>query len=495
MEELKGGPPPPRNGNGVGKLFRKLGCLLGLIAADVAALLAAVCAAYLLRSQLLTRLIRFDQSPLSLQSQISSIFPLGALIIVVMFAFNKLYTRRLTFWQEARGLFKSTALTFILIMTVVFVSRRYTEFSRIVVILTGLLSLALFPVFRLLMKKFLGWIHLWKKRVIILGTGETAELAARGIQKNPVLGYEIAGFLSDRQEDIGRVLVDDIKVIGRINQIAALMPKHNIQDIIVAMPEISTSRLVKLIERSEEYAETIRFIPGLGSLFTMGVEVEDLGDVLGLSVARNLTKPWNIATKRIMEFILALVSFIVLFPLFMVIAVAIRLDSPGPVIFSQERLGMRNRVFRLFKFRSMHIDSDSKLQDHLERNPEVKEEWHRYQKIKNGDPRVTRVGRIVRKYSLDEIPQLLNILRGQMSLVGPRPYLPREIDEIGDSYHIISQVKPGITGLWQVSGRNDLPFKERLFLDEFYIRNWSIWLDVVILFKTIKVLIRQEGAF
>lgn len=495
MDRLRMNTLPPRNGNGVVNLLRKLSCLLGLLAADLAALLTGICIAHLLRSHLLTRLIRFDQAPLSLRSQIESIFPMGALIIVIIFSFTKLYTRRLTFWQEVRGLFKSIALTSVLIMTVVFISRRYTEFSRVVVVLTGLLSFALFPVFRLFIKKFLAKIHLWKKRVIILGTGETARLVARSIRKNPVLGYEIAGFLSDAAEDVGRPLVDDIKVIGQIGQIAEMMPKHNIQDIIVAMPDISTSRLVEMIERSEEYAETIRFIPGLGSLFTMGVEVEDLGDVLGLSVARNLTKPWNIATKRVMEFILALLLFIILLPLFLLIAVAIKLDSRGPAILVQKRLGMKNRVFRLFKFRSMYVDADSKLSDYLEKNPDVREEWRKFQKIKNRDPRVTRVGRIVRKYSLDEIPQLLNIMRGDMSLVGPRPYLPREIDEIGGSYHIISQVKPGITGLWQVSGRNDLPFKERLFLDEFYIRNWSIWLDVVILFKTVKVLVRREGAF
>lgn len=465
------------------------------MASDLAALLATVCIAHLLRSQLLNRLIHFDQAPLSLRSQIDSIFPMGALIIVIIFSFNKLYTRRLTFWQEVRGLFKSVALSFILIMTVVFLSRRYTDFSRVVVLLAGLLSFALFPVFRLLIKKFLARIKLWKKRVIILGTGETAGLVAGSIRKNPILGYEIAGFLSETPEDIGRALFDNIKVIGQINQIAELMPMHNVQDIIVAMPDISTSRLVELIERSEEYAETIRFIPGLGSLFTMGVEVEDLGDVMGLAVARNLTKPWNIVTKRVMEFVLALLLFILLLPLFLIIAAAIKLDSRGPVILVQNRLGLKNKVFRLFKFRSMYVDSDAKLKAHLEKNPIVREEWRKYQKLKNGDPRVTRVGRVVRKYSLDEIPQLLNILRGDMSLVGPRPYLPREIDEIGASYHIISQVKPGITGLWQVSGRNDLPFKERLFLDEFYIRNWSMWLDVVILFKTVKVLVRQEGAF
>ena len=125
----------------------------------------------------------------------------------------------------------------------------------------------------------------------------------------------------------------------------------------------------------------------------------------------------------------------------------------------------------------------------------AKDEWKKYQKIKKDDPRVTRVGKFIRKFSLDELPQLINILKGDMNLVGPRPYMPREKEDIGRSFPIISRVKPGMTGLWQVRGRNVLSFKDRLVLDEFYIRNWSLWLDIVILFKTVKVLITQEGAY
>ena len=143
----------------------------------------------------------------------------------------------------------------------------------------------------------------------------------------------------------------------------------------------------------------------------------------------------------------------------------------------------------------MYVDGDLRLNKYLKENLQAKNEWKKYLKIKKNDPRVTRVGKFIRKYSLDELPQFINIIKGDMSLVGPRPYMPRETEKIGKSYEIISRVKPGITGLWQVRGRNILPFKERILLDEYYIRNWSLWLDIVILIKTMRVLITREGAY
>ena len=256
------------------------------------------------------------------------------------------------------------------------------------------------------------------------------------------------------------------------------------------------NKLKKVIEECEKTAETIRVIPSAGNLFTVGVEIEKFGDILSLSVARALIKPWNIWLKGLFEIIVAFILSIFLLPVFLCIGLAIRIDSRGPVFFTQDRLGWKNKeIFKFYKFRSMYIDGESKLEKYFSENPRAKKEWDRYQKLKENDPRVTRVGKFIRKYSLDELPQLINIFKRDMNLVGPRPYLPREIKVIAESHQIISRVKPGITGMWQVRGRNLLSFKERLLLDEFYIRNWSLWLDIVILFKTIKVLITREGAY
>ncbi len=209
----------------------------------------------------------------------------------------------------------------------------------------------------------------------------------------------------------------------------------------------------------------------------------------------HLLKPKNLIIKKSLSLILALISCVVLIPWFLIIAAAILLDSRGPVFYSQDRVGKDGKLFKIFKFRSMHIDADLQFDALLERDLSARAEWKEFQKIRGKDPRVTRVGRFLRKWSLDELPQLLNVLRGDMSLIGPRPYLPREQERIRERGRLIFQIDPGITGLWQVRGRNLLTFDDRLHLDEFYIHNWSFWLDTVILLKTVRVLLRNEGAF
>ena len=317
---------------------------------------------------------------------------------------------------------------------------------------------------------------------------------AREIDNNDVLGYEIVGFLTNDRDLVGRD-VGGYKIVGEISNFECLSKTYGVRDIIIALSNISQEKLLKILTQFENRAETVRIIPRLGNVFTMGVETECFGDVLSLSVVRNLTKPWNKLVKNIFEFILVLILTLIFLPLFIIIAIFIKLSSPGPIFFIQERMGMENKIFKCFKFRSMYIDSDKRLKNYLHKNSEASKEWEKYRKLKKNDPRVTGIGKIIRKFSLDELPQIINFFKREMNLVGPRPYMPVEKVLMGDSCKVISRVKPGITGLWQVRGRNILPFNERLLLDEFYIRNWSLWMDITILIKTIKVFITREGAF
>jgi undecaprenyl-phosphate galactose phosphotransferase len=165
------------------------------------------------------------------------------------------------------------------------------------------------------------------------------------------------------------------------------------------------------------------------------------------------------------------------------------------VFFRQERMGRGRRLFRCVKFRTMYVDGDARLHAHLRARPERRAEWERFRKLKSFDPRVTRVGRVLRRLSIDELPQLINVWRNEMSLVGPRPYLPVEAERMGDFRETVLKAPPGITGLWQVSGRNDLTFEQRLRLDEYYVRNWSLWMDVVVLLKTVTAVLRRHGAY
>lgn len=180
-------------------------------------------------------------------------------------------------------------------------------------------------------------------------------------------------------------------------------------------------------------------------------------------------------------------------PLFLILALLIKIESEGPVFYLQHRLGLNKKLFLLFKFRSMRIDGDRILEEFLSKNPPLREEWERYKKLKSFDPRLTRVGKFIRKYNIDELPQFINVLKGDMTLVGPRPYLPREINDMGNYVDIILKVKPGLAGPWQVSGRNELTFKERLEIDANYVRNRSLKSDVVYLLKTVLVTLKGTG--
>jgi len=197
--------------------------------------------------------------------------------------------------------------------------------------------------------------------------------------------------------------------------------------------------------------------------------------------------------KRLLDLLLCAISLVFTFPLFLVLAFLIRLDSPGPAVFVQKRLGKNGLEFDLLKFRTMCIDADMKLPTILENDGTLRHEYEKYHKLKN-DPRVTRIGKFLRKTSLDELPQLWNVIRGEMNLVGPRAYLPSERAKMGEYVNVIHRVAPGLTGWWQVMGRHDVEFESRLKMDEYYISNFSLWMDFFIVIKTVWIVLTGKGA-
>ncbi|WP_416672717.1 sugar transferase [Egbenema bharatensis] len=199
-------------------------------------------------------------------------------------------------------------------------------------------------------------------------------------------------------------------------------------------------------------------------------------------------------TKFLIDLAATLIGGLILLPLIVMIAILVRLDSSGPIFYSQIRIGQGGHHFKAWKFRTMVRDAEQSLQDYLDKHPELKDAWIRDRKLRY-DPRVTRVGRFLRRTSLDELPQLWNILRGEMSLVGPRPIVDEEVERYGSKFELYKKVIPGLTGLWQISGRNNITYEERVNLDAYYVRNWSVWLDVYILLRTLWVVITAEGAY
>ena len=213
-----------------------------------------------------------------------------------------------------------------------------------------------------------------------------------------------------------------------------------------------------------------------------------------LEHCNRLMLPGSRLSKRLLDLFLLLVTLPISLPIMLTLAALIKLTSTGPVFFRQARIGEGGHVFYAYKFRTMRPDAAELLEKYLRDHPELRRQWEDDHKLKD-DPRITTIGRFLRKVSLDELPQLLNVLKGEMSLVGPRPIVKAEVERYGASFQLYASVLPGITGLWQVSGRNDVSYEERIGFDEFYVRNWSLWLDLYILLRTIRVVICREGAY
>ena len=465
-----------------------------LILSDLAVLFLSLWIAHFIRSDILIYLSpKFKILPvLSIRVFLNHFYM--ASVWLLIFAYEKLYTKRYPLWEEIRVLLKGTTLSSALIMIMIFITKKQMPFSRTILVLTWLLSLFLFPFFRYLTKLFLVKFHLWKKKLIIIGANEAGYFVAQNVQKNKTMGYEIIGFLDDDPQKIGQ-RIHGIEVMGPVAELKDIAQNIDSRDIIISMPDLQKEELSGLIRSCESISESLWLVPQTGDLITTEVELETLGQALTLNIKKNLAKPWNTFIKGVFEKLLTILAVIVSSPLLLLTAVAIKLDSRGPVLFFQKRLGHGKKIFNMYKFRSMYVDSEELLSDYLIKNVAAKKEWEKYKKLKTYDPRLTKVGTILRKFSLDELPQLFNVLFGKMSLVGPRPYLMEELE--GREYFIdlISKVKPGITGLWQVSGRSELPFEKRLVLDEFYIRNWSLWLDIGILFKSFRVPFSSKGAY
>ena len=213
-----------------------------------------------------------------------------------------------------------------------------------------------------------------------------------------------------------------------------------------------------------------------------------------LGIKNNLAKKTNRRIKRVFDIVLGLIICIPATIIILLCYIWVKIDSKGPAFFNAKRIGKNGKEFTCYKFRSMYMNADEILDNYLAKNPEARREWNEFQKLHDFDPRVTKAGKIMRKTSLDELPQIFNVLKGEMSLVGPRPYLPREAELMGEYKQIIITTVPGITGYWQVNGRSDVTFEGRLKMDNWYIRNWSIWMDIELLFKTIKAVFCSKGA-
>ena len=366
-------------------------------------------------------------------------------IWLAVFGYEKLYMKRRGIWEETRTLVRSASIASAFVLLVMTFTRTQLIYSRWVIVLAWAFSLILLPLSRRLVKTVLFHLNLWKKRVIIIGSKDSMASVIRSISQNRILGYQISGSLTEDRSLIGST-IEGVDVLGHYDDIEIWQARTKFEDIVIAFPDIPGDRLIELIRRWDGVAETLRFVPRTGELITSGVEIENIGRIMSLTFRKNLLKPWNILIKAAFDFLASVILLVPFTALGLIIAAAVKFDSAGPVIFTQARFGKRGRPIKIIKFRSMRIDADARLEAHLRDHPEAREEWAQFKKLRNGDPRVTRVGGFLRRHSLDELPQILNVLFGQMSLVGPRPYIEEELAEVQQMKSVLGQARPGITG-------------------------------------------------
>jgi len=473
---------------------KKIISFFALVITDIIVVLLSFYLANLIRGEILVLVFKRYRSIGMFPFSTYLSYCFMVLVWILVFSYEKLYTKRFPFWEEVKTLIKSATFSSAFIMIAIFLAKAEVNFSRTTVVLAWVLSLFLFPLFRFIVKTSLIRFNLWKKKLIMVGVHETSLQVIRNIKKNRTMGYEVTALIEDSPELIGKTFAG-IRVLGPLSKIAEISKTYQSKDIMVATPHKSRKEFKKILSLCEQNCESMWIIPRSGDFITEGVNIEVIGDIFTLYLKRNLVKPWNLLLKNFFEILFALFLVVLTMPIFLVTALMIKLDTKGNIFFVQERIGKDKKLFHLYKFRSMYNDNETRLIKYLESDEKARGEWEKYKKLKNYDPRITRVGRLIRKFSLDELPQLFNVLKGNMSIVGPRPYLPEEVKDSDQSLSTITRVKPGLTGLWQVSGRSNLPFDERLRIDEYYIRNWSVWMDIVILLKSLRILFSQKGAF
>jgi Undecaprenyl-phosphate galactose phosphotransferase WbaP len=394
--------------------------------------------------------------------------------------------------DELRWLSLSTTLIYMVVGSAIFLSRSGEVYSRLIFLIAWAASLLVVPIARGLARTLFARRAWWGCPILILGAGKTGEMVLRTLLRHPGLGLKPVMILDDNPHTHGELY--GIPVRGGIELAPKVAESTGIHWALVAMPGVGPRRLVEILESYGHTFAHLLVIPDLFGLASLWVAPQDLGGILALNVRQQLLLPLPRLTKAWIDLSLALLIGGLCLPVLVVLALLIKLDSRGPIFYSQTRIGQGGRAFQAIKFRTMAVNADQLLARYLQDQPELRRLWQQDHKLKK-DPRLTRVGRWLRRTSLDELPQLWNVLRGDMSLVGPRPIIAAEISRYGEIYPLYTRVKPGLTGLWQVSGRNNISYAERVNLDAYYVRNWSVWLDAYILLRTPWVVVTAEGAY
>ena len=416
------------------------------------------------------------------------------LIYVVYLHICESYTRNKQFWRIIAGIFKASIYAIFNCVILLYIIHIAEFISRLYMGFLGIFAFLFIVLFRYIIKKLLDSLQVLKEPVLLMGAGKNAALILEHMKNDIGLNYQFIGYLKDQKGN--NKIAKQLPCLGTFEDAASVIQKTGIRKVLVVAPELAQSQMEDIIYELQPLVSSIGFIPDMGTmpLSTMNIESLVDGHVVMFQMRNNLMNRGNRILKFVFDWFLTLVGTICIAPIFAVISIWIYLDSPGPVIFKHRRVGKDGNEFDCYKFRSMCVDADRKLKELLEKNPEARKEWEKDFKLKE-DPRITKSGAFLRKTSLDELPQIFNVLKGEMSLVGPRPIIQAEVPRYGKYISDYYMVRPGITGLWQTSGRNDVDYTERVQMDTWYVRNWNIWFDIVLLWRTFKAVLAGKGAY
>ncbi len=422
------------------------------------------------------------------------IFGWVPLLFLIFLGHSRSYRQMKPVVETMRDIFMSVFYGWMASIILIYFSRAGNQTSRLFIILFGVFVLFNSCIIRYSVMKFLKLKNIFTEPVIVIGAGLTAEHVIKFWREDLGYRHEIIGFIDDHP--VSEKIPKEFQILGGFNETKKFVRKFKINTVVIAAPGINKVQLQAIIRDIQPRVKNISFIPDLIGTPMAGVDASILFSekILMLNLRNNLSRRYNRIFKRVFDLIFTIVGGILILPALAFVIIAVAIENRGHVIFAHKRVGMHGKKFFCYKFQTMVPDAEKQLKKYLEENPEARREWEETFKLTK-DPRVTKLGSFLRRTSLDELPQIWNVIRGDMSLVGPRPIVEEEICRYGENIREYYMVLPGITGMWQVSGRSNTTYPERVAMDTWYVRNWSVWIDLMYLFKTVKAVAVGRGAY
>lgn len=466
---------------------RRLLVLL-LLAADYFSLLAAEGTALYLQGIFRA----YASSVMAMPRDYQYIYIPGMFLLIMLLA--GCYRLNRPSLEMARDIFWGICFGFLMYVLLIFLMRNSMQVSRYY---AGCFFAAAFlyvALGRYALGRLLLYASGFKERVLLIGAGKTAESLLSAFADDPCYCYRVIGLLDDHP--VSERLPEQYPLLGGFEDAARVIGEQGVRTVVIAAPGLSETGMRKLLTGIQHLTDTVLFTPGLVGSPLGSVEISTLfvEQLTLIKSKNNLSRWYNRWFKFCFDMVLTVCGILFISPVLLILALLVLLDNRGHVLFTHRRVGKNGREFPCYKFQTMVADADEVLAEYLSENAEARREWERSFKLAD-DPRVTRLGRFLRKTSLDELPQVFNVLKGEMSLVGPRPIVRAEVEKYGENIREYYMVRPGITGMWQTSGRSDTTYEERVRMDTWYVRNWSVWIDMKYLVKTFSAVMERKGAY